>query len=149
MLKSKKKIRVAVSGYFDPIHVGHIKYLAEAKKLGTELIVILSRDGQCLKKKGYVFMPYLERKVILESIRYVNQVVPNLDGDTSCANSLREYHPDIFAKGGDRNPKNMPIEEIVVAKAKGIKIIYGVGGGKIQSSSWLIGKVKGLAKKKK
>lgn len=135
---------MAVSGYFDPIHIGHIRYLAEAKKLGTKLMVILSRDGQCIKKKGYVFMSYMERKEILESIRYVDEVVPNLDTDTSCAKSLEFLKPDIFIKGGDRNSKNIPQAEIDVAKKLGIKIVYGAGGGKIQSSSWLIEKVKKL-----
>ena len=138
----KKKCIVAVSGYFDPIHIGHIEYLAEAKELGTHLIVILNTDKQAKMKKGYVFMPYDERKVILESIEYVDEVVQNIDTNTACAKSLEYYKPDIFAKGGDRDSKNMPQAEIDIAKKLGIKIVYGVGGSKVQSSSWLVDKVK-------
>jgi len=138
-----KKIKlVAVSGYFDPIHIGHIRYLAKARQLGDYLVVILSTDEQCKKKKGYVFMPYEERKEILESIAYVNLVVPNIDKDNTCAKSFDKLRPNIFAKGGDRTSSNMPKAELDICKKRNIKIVYNVGGGKIQSSSWLIGKVK-------
>ena len=129
---------VAVSGGYDPIHVGHIRSIREGKKLGDKLIVILTRDDQLIQKKGYYFMPYEERKEILENIEGVGQVVPNIDEGITSNESLEYYRPDIFAKGGDRSENNMPeIEKMVCAKI-GCRIIYGVGGHKIQSSSSLV-----------
>ena len=129
---------VAISGGFDPIHVGHIRSIKGAKKLGDSLIIILTTDNQLIKKKGYCFMSYEERKEILESIDGVDMVVPNIDTDITSNESLEYYRPDIFAKGGDRTEANMPeIEKIVCVKI-GCRIVYGVGGDKIQSSSSLI-----------
>ena len=138
-----KGLKVAVSGYFDPIHIGHIRHFKEAKKLAGEngkLIVILNNDKQALLKKGFYFMPQEERKEILESIRYVDEVFISIDEDRTVCKSLEAVKPDIFAKGGDRTNKNTPEQE--VCKRLGIKVVFGVGGGKIQSSSWLIGKIK-------
>jgi cytidyltransferase-like protein len=129
---------VAVSGGFDPIHIGHIRSIKEAKKLGDELIVILTRDDQLIQKKGYYFMPYDERKEILESIVCVDRVVPNIDADVTSNESLEYYRPNIFAKGGDRTEDNMPEIEKTVCERIGCKIVYGVGGAKIQSSSSLV-----------
>jgi cytidyltransferase-like protein len=135
---------VAISGGFDPIHVGHIRNIKEAKKLGDKLVVILMRDDQLFEKKGYCFMTYRERKEILESIEAVDIVVPNIDSGITCNASLERYRPNILAKGGDRTEDNMPeIEKEVCAKV-GCKIVYGVGGGKIQSSSSLIKRTAGL-----
>lgn len=131
-------ITVAVSGGFDPLHVGHVRHIKEAKKLGDRLIIILSRDDQMIKKKGYVFMYYDERKEILLSILGVDEVVENIDQDITSNESLEYYKPDIFAKGGDRIPDNMPPEEINVCKLIGCNIVYGIGGEKLQSSSFLI-----------
>lgn len=87
-------------------------------------------------------MPFQERKEILESIRYIDEVVPCIDKGDTVKKSLEHLKPDIFAKGGDRTPKNMPKAEIETCDRLGIKIVYGVGGEKIQSSSWLINKIK-------
>jgi cytidyltransferase-like protein len=131
-------IIVAVSGGFDPVHIGHIRSMKEARTLGDELLVILTRDDQLIKKKGYFFMPYEERKEILENIEGVGRVVPNIDSGITSNESLEYYRPDIFAKGGDRTEDNMPeIEKEICAKI-GCKIVYGVGGDKIQSSSSLV-----------
>jgi glycerol-3-phosphate cytidylyltransferase len=133
---------VAVSGGFDPVHMGHVYHLRDAKKLGDHLLVILHSDQWLINKKGYYFMRYEERKVILESIRYVDEVVPTVDDKSSVYKSLEHYSPDIFAKGGDRTEIQMPKEELAICKKCGIKIVYNVGGGKIQSSSELVKKVK-------
>ncbi|MBI5793509.1 adenylyltransferase/cytidyltransferase family protein [Candidatus Uhrbacteria bacterium] len=136
-----KKI-VAVSGGFDPIHIGHVRMILEAKKLGNELVVILNNDNWLKKKKGHAFMPEDQRREILEAIKGVDRVVltkhvPD-DDDRSVCESLREIHPDIFANGGDRKPDGDPIPEVVVCEELGIEMIYNVGqGGKMQSSSWL------------
>ena len=130
-------IVVAVSGGFDPLHVGHLRSIKEAAKLGDKFMVILTRDDQLIQKKGYCFMPYEERKEILESIEGVDIVVPNVDAGITSNESLKYYRPDIFAKGGDRTEDNMPEIEKTTCKKIGCKIVYGVGGEKIQSSSWL------------
>ena len=87
-------------------------------------------------------MKYRARKAILESIRYVDRVVPCIDKDDSVAKSILKYKPDIFAKGGDRNKNNLPLQEIKACKLISTKIVYNVGGKKIQSSSWLCKKVR-------
>ncbi len=147
MNKKKQKKTVVVSGGFDPLHVGHIRYFRKAKGLGNELVVILNSDKFLLNKKRYIFMPYKERKEIIESIRCVDKVVPCIDNDQSVCKTLEKIRPDIFAKGGDRTLLNIPEKE--VCERLGIKMIFRVGGGKIQSSSWLVDKIRKKEKKKK
>lgn len=145
--KIKKKKIVAVSGGFDPVHIGHVRMFKEAKKLGDKLVVILNNDNWLKLKKGYVFMPQKERKEILEAFKYVDKVIftkhkPGTK-DISIGRDLMELKPDIFAKGGDRNIKNIPTIEGDVCKKIGCKIINNMGrGGKVQSSSWLLVKYK-------
>ena len=135
-----ERIVVAVSGGFDPIHIGHVRMLREAAALGDELVVILNNDNWLRKKKGYAFMNEQERKEIIESIQGVARVVltshtPDCD-DMSVCEDLRQVRPHVFANGGDRKPGNVP--EDAVCEELGIKMAYGVGrGGKVQSSSWL------------
>ncbi|MFM2330719.1 MAG: hypothetical protein RLZZ26_226 [Candidatus Parcubacteria bacterium] len=139
----KKPVVVAVSGGFDPIHIGHIRMFQEAKKLGDELVVILNNDNWLTDKKGKPFMGEVERKEIIEFIKGVDRVVLTKhslgDPDRSVCNALREVRPDIFANGGDRHPEGDPIPEVELCKELGIEMVYNVGaGGKVQSSSWLI-----------
>lgn len=122
---------IAVSGYFDPLHVGHIEYFQLAKKLGDKLIVILNNDEQAKLKKGNSFMPLEERKRILEAIKFVDEVVISIDKDSSVCESLKAIKPHIFAKGGDRFAGEIP--ETQICKELGIEIIDGLGQ-KIQSS---------------
>ncbi len=144
MKKYSKPIVVAVSGGFDPIHVGHIRMLTEAKKLGDKLVVILNNDCWLTKKKGYFFITENERKEILEAISPVDEVIitrhpPNPD-DMSVCKELEIIHPQIFANGGDRVLENIP--EVETCKKLGCKMVFNVGhGGKVQSSSWLVEKV--------
>lgn len=132
----KKEIVVTTSGGFDPVHVGHIRLFREAKTLGDKLVVILNSDDFLLKKKGYVFMPFNERKEILESIKYVDEVVSSVDTDHTVSKTLEKLRPDIFAKGGDRNESNTP--ELTLCRELNIRVVFNVGGGKVQSSSWLV-----------
>lgn len=132
----KKEIVVTTSGGFDPVHIGHIRLFREAKALGDKLVVILNTDDFLLKKKGYVFMPFDERKEILESIKYVDEVVPCIDTDQTVSKTLEKLRPDIFAKGGDRKESNTP--ELPLCKELNIRVVFNVGGGKVQSSSWLL-----------
>ena len=133
-------IIVAVSGGFDPVHIGHIRSIRDASQLGDKLMVILTRDDQLIRKKGYCFMPYEERKEVMENIKGVDIVVPNVDANITSNESLEYYRPNIFAKGGDRTEDNMPEIEKRLCRKIGCKIVYGIGGGKIQSSSSLVKK---------
>ena len=131
--------RVVVAGALDPIHIGHIRHIRAAKKLGDQLVVLLNPDRDLVAKKGYVFMTWAERKEILQALRAVDRVVEITDGDGTCAQTLARVWPDIFAKGGDRTgPENMPPGELEVCENLHIKIVYSVGGGKVQSSSELV-----------
>jgi len=133
---------VVVSGYFNPIHRGHVSLFKEARKLGEKLIVIVNNDKQVLIKGSQAFMDEEERKYILESIRYVDEVVVSIDEDGTQCRTLEMLKPDIFANGGDRkNTSDIP--EAKVCERLGIQMIFNVGGDKTQSSSWLLGSVKG------
>ena len=148
--KKKKPIVVAVSGGFDPIHIGHIRMFKKAKKLGDKLVVILNNDHWLKKKRGYIFMPQEERKEIIEAIRYVDEVIltnqPKNPKDMSVCEELKKIRPHIFANGGDRKLDNIP--EVPVCEAIGCKMLFNIGeGGKIQSSSWLLAKYIGDGKK--
>ena len=132
---------IVVSGGFDPIHSGHIEYLKSAKEHGDKLIVALNSDHWLEKKKGKPFMTFNERKSILESIQYVNEVI-NFEDDMkgSCINALikiKKLYPNdkiFFANGGDRNINNIP--EMTVS---GIDFLFGIGGhDKKNSSSWIL-----------
>ncbi len=146
-----KKIIVAVSGGFDPVHVGHVRMFREAAKLGDKLVVILNNDNWLLAKKGYVFMPEKERKEILEAFSFVDKVVLSSHEanpkDMSVSSEIREIKPDIFANGGDRKKGNIP--EVEVCSEIDCKMAYSIGkGGKIQSSSWLSRNLKEALKNK-
>lgn len=138
---NKKEIIVAVSGGWDPIHIGHVRLFNEAKKLGDKLVVIINNDNWLMKKKGFIFMPEEERKELIESIAGVDRVVltshaKNSEDMSVCAELLK-IKPNIFANGGDRTKSNIP--EVPVCEAIGCEMIFNIGdGGKIQSSSWLI-----------
>ena len=127
---------VVASGYFDPIHKGHMEYLKLAKSLGDKLIVILNTDKQAKLKKGKSFMNEQERKIVLEAIKYVDEVFLSIDEDKSVCKSLSILKPDIFANGGDRNQKEIP--ESKICKELNIEMRDGLGE-KIQSSSNLTG----------
>lgn len=137
----KKRIVVAVSGGFDPVHVGHIRMFREAKKLGDELVVIVNNDNWLAKKKGKPFMNEAERTEIIESIRFVDRVVltnhsAGSDDRSVCA-ELEAIRPDIFANGGDRTKDNIP--EVALCERINCTMVFNVGeGGKIQSSSALL-----------
>lgn len=127
---------VAVSGYFDPLHVGHLEYLQLAKKLGDRLVVIVNNNHQCELKKGKPFMDEADRVKIVESIGIVDEVVLSVDEDRSVCASLDLIKPDIFANGGDRSTNEVP--ESHICKKHCIKMIDGLGT-KIRSSSDLTG----------
>ena len=138
---------VVVSGGFDPIHSGHLAMLREASGMGDKLIVGVNSDAWLTRKKGKPFMNIRERKAILQSIRWVDEVWEFDDSDgTACEllERVRMHHHQIlpmlsnfsiwFANGGDRNESNNA--EIRVPN---INFVYGVGGSnKMNSSSWIL-----------
>ena len=150
--KSKKKVKkevvVAVSGGFDPIHIGHVRLLQEAKKLGDRLIVILNNDHWFTIKGRETFMTDKERKEIIEALECVDEVVlthhkpsdkvyGRSTKEYSVCQELEEIKPDIFANGGDRFREDVP--EVETCERLGIQMVFNVGeGGKIRSSSDLL-----------
>ena len=128
--------KVAVSGYFDPLHVGHLEYLKLAKSLGDYLIVIVNTNSQCKIKKGKPFMDENDRLEIVRNLKMVDEVFLSIDQDKTVCKSLEKIRPDIFANGGDRSTDEVP-EKVICNKHK-IKMIDGLGE-KIRSSSDLTG----------
>lgn len=134
---------VAVSGGFDPVHIGHIRFFEQARSLGDQLVVIINNDNWIMSKKGYVFMLEGERLEIIRSLQYVDMAILSThaiaDLDTSVTRELNSIRPHIFCNGGDRtidNSNSTPEDDI--CNRLGIKMIFGVGGSKIQSSSKLV-----------
>src|SRR4030042_4041166 len=135
----KDKIVVATSGYFDPLHHGHVELFKLSKKLGDHLIVIINNDNQTLQKKGYVFMPAKEKAKIISELKCVDEVFISIDEDQTQCKTLEYLKPHIFTKGGDRYAYEIP--ETPICKKHKIQIIDGVGA-KVQSSSELVEKAK-------
>ena len=127
---------VAVSGYFDPLHVGHLEYLEMAKQLGDKLIVIVNSDKQAELKKGKSFMSENDRVEIIGALKCVDEVFLSIDEDKSVCKSLEAIKPDIFANGGDRSLSEIP--ETAVMEKYNIKMVDGLGE-KIRSSSSITG----------
>ena len=135
-MKNNGKVKIAVSGYFDPIHVGHLEYLKTAKSLGDILVVIVNNNHQCVLKKGKFFMDENDRLEIVKAIKYVDEVVLSVDQDKTVCKSLELIRPNIFANGGDRSTDEVP--ETSVCKKYKIEMVDGLGE-KIRSSSSLTG----------
>lgn len=130
---------VAVSGGFDPIHVGHIRYIRESARWG-DVVVILNSDSWLIRKKGYAFMPWEQRAEIIREIRGVRDVIMATDSDNTVCKSLRSLYPDYFAKGGDRTRANTP--EQALCKELNIEILWNMGGEKATSSQELVNAIR-------
>ena len=135
---------IIVSGYFNPLHKGHLELFEKAKAAGDKLWVIVNSDLQRELKGSKEFMDENERLTIVNSIKYVDKAIISIDQDkTQCAtleHLADEYGANFklyFANGGDQNNKSIP--EVSVCKEKGIGLLEGLGD-KIQSSSWLLKK---------
>ena len=135
-MKNNSEVKIAVSGYFDPIHVGHLEYLKMAKSLGDILIVIVNNNHQCILKKGKFFMDEKDRLEIVKAIKFVDEVFLSVDEDRTVCKSLELIRPNIFANGGDRSTNEVP--ETSVCKKYEIEMVDGLGE-KIRSSSSLTG----------
>lgn len=128
---------VCVSGYFDPIHIGHIEYFKKSKEIGTKLMVIVNNDEQAILKKGKAFMPCDERIKIINELKCVDYVVKSVDIDRTVCKTIEilDPKPMFFCNGGDQNNNTIPETEVCNKR----QIILKDGfGDKIQSSSWLI-----------
>jgi len=135
-----KKPIIAVSGGFDPIHIGHIRMIQDASRYG-DVLVILNSDDWLMRKKGYVFMEWEERAEIAGNIKGVKFVTQVDDSDNTVCEALKRLKPDVFANGGDRKQTNTP--EMDLCEQIGIEMMWCVGGNdKPQSSSWLVNKIK-------
>jgi len=136
--------RIAVvSGYFNPIHIGHLRMIKAARELAPYLVVIVNNDQQQLLKKGRILMTEDDRLSIVAELRSVDEALVALDADATVAASLRrvrELHPQaqlIFCNGGDRSPGDDPVPtaEAQVAAEIGLEMVYGVGGEEKSDSS--------------
>ena len=123
---------IAVSGGFDPVHVGHLRMFEDAAKHG-KVVVIANSDDWLMRKKNYIFMPFEERKEIIEAFECVYKVEHVDDSDGTVCEALARIRPAFFANGGDRKSDNVP--EIALCNDLGIKLLWNIGGNKIQSSS--------------
>ena len=139
---------IVLSGGFDPVHVGHMRMFEDAKKYGAKVIVGVNSDKWLIRKKGAPFMSHDERTEILKGVKYIDLVVGFNDEDDSACELIKDVQSmypgkDVkifFGNGGDRTNKTTP--EINYCKSNNIEMLWGVGGGKIQSSSELIAKSK-------
>jgi D-beta-D-heptose 7-phosphate kinase/D-beta-D-heptose 1-phosphate adenosyltransferase len=132
-----EKRTIIISGGFDPIHVGHVRMIQAAANYG-EVTVVVNSDDWLMRKKGYVFMPFEERCEVLQAIRGVSGTASVDDADNTVCEALRRLKPTMFGNGGDRTDKNTPEQD--VCEDLGIHMLFGLGGGKVQSSSELVEK---------
>ena len=137
-----RKKAIIVSGYFNPLHKGHLEYFNNAKALCDELFVIVNNDHQRELKGSKPFQDEEERLLIISNIKAVDKAILSIDKDRTVCETIRllanEYGADYdlaFANGGDQNNETIP--EILVCKELGVALIDGLGD-KIQSSSWLL-----------
>jgi len=138
------KKAIIVSGYFNPLHRGHIEYFQKAKSIGDKLFVIINNDIQRKLKGSKEFMNEDERFIIISELKLVNKAFISIDKDKSVSLTLEKIYQEYsskykiyFANGGDQN--NNLIPESSICKKYGISLIDGLGK-KIQSSSWLLNK---------
>jgi cytidyltransferase-like protein len=136
------KKAIIVSGYFNPIHKGHVEYFNNAKAMGDYLIVIVNNDKQRALKGSKEFQQEDERVFIVSNIKSVDQVFLSIDEDRTVCATIEFIHKQLhheyqlaFANGGDQN--NLSIPEAPICQALNIDLLDGLGD-KIQSSSWLL-----------
>lgn len=139
------KKAIIVSGYFNPIHKGHLEYFNNAKELADELFVIVNNDSQRELKGSKEFQEEKERLFIVQNIKAVDKAFISIDKDRTVCASIRKIYEDYsdtyqlaFANGGDQNNDSIP--EVPVCKELGVALIDGLGD-KVQSSSWLLNKL--------
>jgi cytidyltransferase-like protein len=130
-----------VSGYFNPIHIGHLRMIKAARELAPHLLVVVNNDKQQLLKKGRILMTEEDRHAIVAELRCVDEAFVAVDDDPTVVASLRqvrELHPEaelIFCNGGDRSPSGDPAPEALLTEEIGLQMVYGVGGEDKSDSS--------------
>tara|TARA_B110000003_G_scaffold256137_1_gene273499 strand:- start:1637 stop:2056 length:420 start_codon:yes stop_codon:yes gene_type:complete len=136
------KKAIIVSGYFNPLHKGHIEYFKLAKNIGEFLFVIVNSDYQRELKNSKKFMNQDERFLIIKELKVVDKVYLSIDTDRTVCKTIEKIYNDLsneyelyFANGGDQNNESSP--EVPICNTLGINLIDGLGD-KIQSSSWLL-----------
>ncbi len=138
----KKPVVVAVSGYFNPLHVGHLEMIERARKLGDKLVAIVNNDHQVALKGSVPFMPAKDRLQIIAALRDVDEVFLAVDKDKTVCLSLAKIKPNIFANGGDRKSIG-DVPEYPICQELGIIMVDGLGK-KIRASSEMIAKAAAL-----
>ena len=126
---------IALSGGFDPVHVGHLRMIKAASEIGR-VVIILNSDDWLMRMKGYVFMTFEERKELLKAFNEVKEVIEVNDIDNTVCQALDRIRPHYFGNGGDRKSDNVP--EVNLCVKLGIELAWNLGGDKIQSSSDLV-----------
>jgi cytidyltransferase-like protein len=143
--------RVILSGYFNPLHGGHLDMIEEGAKRGDHLIVIVNNDAQQLIKKGKIILDHDNRSRLIRALKDVDEVVLSIDEDPTQIETLRsiaDKYPDdelVFGNGGDRNSVE-EIPEGEIAREKNIKLVFGVGGTTKADSSTRINQALGHQK---
>ena len=136
MVDNDGKPTIMVSGGFDPVHAGHIRMIRAASQHG-DVIVIANSDTWLHKKKGFVFMDFIQRAEILNSIKGVILVDSVDDTDGTVCEAIKRLRPTYFANGGDRGRHNTPEQN--VCEELGIEMLWGIGGNeKVAASSELV-----------
>ena len=142
MEENKKQKAIIVSGYFNPLHKGHIEYFTKSKQLGDKLFVIINNDNQRILKGSKEFMLEDERMIIVESLSLVDYTFLSIDQDPTVSKTIEYIYNKFnsnyifsFANGGDQTNERIP--EYTICKKLGIDLIDGMGI-KIQSSSWIL-----------
>ena len=136
----EKKL-IILSGGFDPIHKGHVRMFKAASKFGR-VIVGLNSDDWLIRKKNKYFMTFDERHEILQSIKFVNEVISFNDSDDTAIQLIKTIIKQYqnfkisFGNGGDRTKSTTP--ELIFCKNNNIEMLWNLGGTKIQSSSSLL-----------
>lgn len=139
---------VIVSGFFNPLHGGHLDMIEAAAKIGDRLLVVVNNDEQQMIKKGKIILPQENRYRLMTALRGVDEVILSIDKDPPVIETIRiiaQTHPYdelVFANGGDRSaPEEVP--ELAVCKEYGIEMVYGVGGTEKADSSTRINQATG------
>lgn len=139
---------VIVSGFFNPLHGGHLDMIEAAAKLGDRLIVVVNNDKQQVEKKGKVILAETNRARLLRALRKVDEVMIAIDDDMTVIKSLEflaSQYPDdelVFANGGDRDSTKV-VPETDVCKRYNIEMLFGIGGTKKADSSTRINQASG------
>ena len=121
-----KSATIALSGAFDPLHVGHIRMIKSATNFGR-VIIILNSDDWVKRRKGYLLTPWSDRKELLLAINGVSEVIKVNDSDETVCEALESMHPTVFGNGGYTTRTNTPERELCLRL--GIRLVWGLGGG--------------------